>query len=149
MIRRLPNRQQALWHACVDCGKERWVRLLRGVPVSDRCISCGKLKNGGKQSTHGYTLVHLLQDDPYYSMTGKKSCRGGGYILEHRLVIARKLGRCLKHEELIHHLNGNRSDNRIENLELTTRQRHSMGYEAGYKQGYEDCLKTIQGENYA
>ena len=38
--------------------------------------------------------------------------------LEHRLVLAQKLGRPLRKGESGHHLNGDRSDNRAENLEL-------------------------------
>jgi len=43
-----------------------------------------------------------------------------GYILEHRYIMSESLGRPLKKNEVVHHLNHDITDNRIENLELCT-----------------------------
>ena len=51
---------------------------------------------------------------------------GQKYINEHRQVMEQRLGRPLTNAETVHHMNGNRQDNRDENLELWTK-RHPKG----------------------
>lgn|SRR3990167_2163685 len=47
------------------------------------------------------------------------------YVLEHRWVAEQKLGRTLKTGEVVHHINGNKLDNRPENLAVLSHAQHS------------------------
>ena len=67
---------------------------------------------GGRKNQRGYILVWIPAGHPMAEMRSK-----AGYILEHRLVMAERLGRVLAPEEIVHHKNGIKDDNRIENLE--------------------------------
>lgn len=48
-----------------------------------------------------------------------------GYVLEHRVVVENHLNRLLNASEVVHHRNGQRHDNRLENLEVTTNSKHT------------------------
>lgn len=48
-----------------------------------------------------------------------------GAVLEHRLVVEQHLGRSLQRDEVIHHVNGDKHDNRIENLQIMSQSEHA------------------------
>ena len=114
------------WLPCISCHKLRWVRLLRGKPRTPHCKYCGDhLRRGvsGKQvrlSPKGYVLVYLYPEDFFFPMASKS-----GYVVEHRLVMAKHLRRCLHPWEFVHHKNGIKDDNRIENLEPMMSETHN------------------------
>lgn len=65
--------------------------------------------------SHGYRYIFCrYSDDP--RLLGM--CGASGYIPEHRLVVARRLGRPLTEDETVHHINGDTLDNKYKNLQL-------------------------------
>uniref|UniRef100_A0A6M3KX14 Uncharacterized protein n=1 Tax=viral metagenome TaxID=1070528 RepID=A0A6M3KX14_9ZZZZ len=140
-----------IWIACQECGKQRWVVFREGYPQATICRSCSakrperlakvsqKLKGrftgikasgwkGGRYIDDGYIFVRIYPDDFFYPMAHKN-----GYVLEHRLVVAKAIGRCLHRWEIVHHLHDkypagsidDKQDNRYpENLQLVQEMQH-------------------------
>lgn len=121
---------------CPSCSSKRMRRIL-DLNLADhkpdcKCYRCriGKghfsgpknpMWNGGRfVAPGGYIAVWVAPDDPMNIMTWSASNRKN-YCFEHRVVMARHIGRPLKRTEYVHHKNGVRDDNRIENLELWRR----------------------------
>ena len=166
-----------IWHACEVCGKCRWVQCAKGdVARSKRCKSCvvpilhaaqkralatgepqrkysqlmkGRFTRekspqwkGGRYIKAGYIQIALTPDDFFFPMADK--C---GYVKEHRLVMAKKLGRCLQSWEFVHHKgirhkgDRNKQDNLEDNLELTMNGAHSSAHSEGYYDGYAKGLQ--------
>jgi len=143
--RKKEDRGKYIWNPCKICGKERWVQTVGGErPRYSRCLKCAIWK-GGKRINSGYIMVRLNDDDFFYPMVIKNKGHRNGYVFEHRLVVAKHLGRCLQPWEVVHHKDGIKTNNAIENLELTTYGNHSRehctGYQDGWGKGYTDGLK--------
>jgi len=65
--------------------------------------------NGGFSEWQGRTIIVF---------------RDGGHMLYSRAVMAGHVGRLLKSSEIVHHVNGDPTDDRIENLQIVTRAEH-------------------------
>lgn len=73
---------------------------------------------GGRSKVRGYVLIY--KPGHPHATYGRKN-----YVAEHILIMEDFLGRHLGENEEVHHKNGNRQDNRLENLELHTKATHS------------------------
>lgn len=83
-------------------------------------------KGGIRKLTEGYITI-LNPDHPF--------CTKQGYILEHRLIMEKEIGRYLLRNEVVHHINGIKDDNRIENLQILTPFEHKalhLKYNKGF-----------------
>jgi hypothetical protein len=124
----LPNRAQAVasrnrernpdaqeTRPCSNCGTP----VTRYVSARAKAFYCSREcrwenhKHSKQRNAAGYVLVFLGRSAPGTDKSG--------HILEHRLVMQRILGRPLLENENVHHLNGQKDDNRPENLELWSR----------------------------
>lgn len=162
-----------IWLACERCGKERWIRLAKGnKPSGLLCRSCAvkghrfspesktrvsiahkgllagakhpNWKGGRWKNKKGYVFITLPKDDFFYPMT-----TSNGRVREHRLVMAKHLGRCLQTWEWVHHKDGVRDYNEYSNLKMTTNGSHSLEHSKGYQDGFlkglhDGRLKQIQ-----
>ena len=105
----------------------RYHLLRHGIEVRGRGYKSPKsIRHYGPDnaSWKGGTYRHSQGYIYEYAPEHPEAPKAKGYVLQHRLVMERHLGRTLTKNEVVHHRNEIKDDNRIENLEVTSRSRH-------------------------
>lgn len=120
--KRQMSEQKALWWATHDTTetKTRIGAKSKGRPGKRGSESHWWKGGRWKVQRDGYIYIQV-PDHPF----GKKNGKGhGNYLLEHRFVMEQHIGRFLRLDEDVHHINGVKDDNRIDNLRLVSHDRH-------------------------
>ena len=91
-------------------------RLKMSFSKTGKFIKPSKFGGHRKRRNDGYIAVYV----PTHPFAGKE-----GYVMEHILVVENSIKRYLKPDEVVHHVNRIRDDNRIENLQLMNFKEHA------------------------
>jgi len=109
---------------CPICSKEFFLSRSRAKNRDIRCCSraCANKFYRGKNSRNWNGGNYSGEDG--YIRTTIGDCKKK-YKLTHRLIVEKVLGRLLKREEIVHHVNGDRKDNRHSNLLVCDSKYHN------------------------
>lgn len=135
-----PNDDSFVKKKCDNCKADYWekkyfaFRYKRSF-CSRKCHNEGKYLINNKEKSHLWKGGKIKHGYYIFIKLGRgiPGTDSQGYAREHRLVMERHLGRLLNKDEDVHHINGVKTDNRIENLIVLTKTIHHKLHRTGVK----------------
>ena len=143
----MPLNPNTVDRTCESCGvtfqvHSYKVKVGRGRFCSKSCKSRVQMhlsnshfwKGGRQRSKEGY-IYAFAKDHPRADRKGR--------VLEHRLVAETTIGRYLSVDEIVHHINGLKDDNRPDNLQVMSRMEHGKlhGWASGWSRNHTSCTQ--------
>lgn len=114
------------------CSRFCYDKSRKGLFVCDNCFSSFNYYKSHKTGKRVFCSRKCHQEFIKKSIFNHPHWKNKGY----RKIVEQHLNRKLKPSEIIHHVNGNHSDNRIENLQITTRIVHPKFHNSGFQKGH-------------
>ena len=114
------DKRKGRYRKCERCGREFWISPSQDVDGRNKRYCSRYCYNPVKKG-------RSISTDGYYIISGKKV---------HRMIMEKHIGRKLLGSEIVHHINEDKFDNRIENLKIVSRSEHNNIHKT-FKRGEE------------
>ena len=111
------NNKRIAWNTGKKLSEEHRLKVIQTLSSQDQFGEKNLQWKGGRAKKGEYILIKNYTHPYRYK---------NNYVCEHRLVMEKHLGRIIQPNEKVHHLNGIKSDNRIENLVLISNSEHTL-----------------------
>lgn len=100
--------------------------------------------------TYMWNIIKIVKkgDYDYALVPNHPKATKNGYVLLHRVVMENAIGRLLTEDEEVHHMDKNKHNNSISNLQLLTKEEHRKLHTSEKKRAYIELICPICGKSF-
>ena len=135
LLRHFPGRPlSGIQHKASRLGIHKNPDTLKGILAKNAAIAKAANIKGRKITSGGYVLIYAPDH-----LNGVN-----GYVMEHRLVMESHIGRLVARDEAVHHIDGDKLNNALENLHLLRHGDHTALHHIGTRRSRPTCELIAQ-----